>query len=265
MNETKKRSKVAILLSSKPDFDEIAFKYFVLNLNSNQSLYEFTFPEIDAFYYLEKDYSRESLFKIHKKESSHIYFESTPEYYINIVKAEIEGNLFFICRDNVTFITTNSWEKLYSPPSLFEYLLHGISVSLIAMHPQIGIMTHSETRGCTLDYTKYKADRRIDISLGYICDNCRSIILKQAGKEYLDDICKIINREWIGDINTFDSVAYNLKRFFRFDINKDSGFNKTWWEKFKNSLSDAPKEIFVGVILVLVAAIIGLLFANSGQ
>ncbi len=257
MNENKKRSKVAILLNSEPTFNEYAFKYFILNLNSIQSNYEFVFPEFDEYYFVDKLYNEATLLETHKKGIKEINFESKPDYYVNIIESEIEGNLFFICIGNASFITTNSWQKYFSPPSLFEYLLHGISVSLIAMHPKIGLVTHTETRGCTLDYTKYKADRRVDVSLGYLCDDCKKIISQNAGKEYLEDMYKIINRVWIGDINSFSSVAYNLKHFFKFDINKDSGFNKNFWEKAKEYFPELPKEIVAYLISSIIGGLLG--------
>ena len=154
------------------------------------------------------------------------------------------------------------WEKLFSPPSVFEYLLHCLGASLIFMHPKLNLSSHKETRGCTLDYTKYKMDDKVDIGLGYLCDNCRDAISSGAGEHYLNDISSIVSRNWIGDIGTVDSVAYNLKRFFKFDINKDSGFNKTFWERAKEFFPEIPKEAIVALLSAILGAIIALFFAR---
>jgi hypothetical protein len=253
------REKVAILLLAKPNYDEFALKYFILRLNSIQSTYEFIFPEINYEFYAEKYYTEDGLFDEFERTKNQILFEGEPDYFINIITSKIEGNLFFITRAKITFITTDVWGKIFSPPSVFEYLLHCISASLIFMHPKIYLSSHHETRGCTLDYTMYKMDDKVDIVLGYLCDDCKNIILNGAGENYLKDISTIICRKWIGDIETIDSVAYNLKHFFKFDINKDSGFNKTIWENIKGYLPEIIKEIIVLLIGAIIGAVITLI------
>jgi hypothetical protein len=252
--KSEQRKKVAVLLTSKPNFDAFALKYFILSLNKIQSTYEFVFPEINTSFYDKKYYTRDSLFSSFSEVNKHIGFEGKPDYFINIIKSRIEQNLFWECRSNVAFITTDLWERLFSPPSLFEYLLHCISATLIVF--KTGLGSHTETRGCVLDYTKYKMDDKVDISLGYICDNCKKTIAEGVGLDYLEDISIMISRSWVGDIDTFDSVAYNLKRFFKFDINKDSGFNKTFWERAKEHFPEIPKEAILMLISVIIGAVI---------
>ncbi len=264
-NTNKPREKVAILLTSKPNFDESALKYFILNMNNIQSAYEFIFPEIDKYFYYKKRYSRDELFDLFALIKQDVKFEGEPDYFINIIQPKIGDSLFFECRDNVTFITTDSWERIFSPPSLFEYLLHCVSAALIFMHPKIGLGSHKETRGCTLDYTRYKMDDKVDISLGYLCDSCKKVILDGAGLDYQKDISVMISRKWIGDINDFNSVAHNLKRFFKFDINKDSGFNKTFWEKAKEHFPEIPKDVVITLLSVLIGALITLLVTQLNK
>ena len=194
----KQREKVAILLISKPNFDEYALKYFILSMNNVQSMYEFVFPEINEYLYTEKEYTRDFLFDFFTKAKAGVDFEGEPAYTINILQSHVEDNLFFECRGNVAFITTHMWERLFSPPSLFEYLLHCVSAALIFMHPKIGLESHTETRGCTLDYTRFKMDDKVDISLGYLCDSCKKTILEGAGEDYLKDVSVMISRKWIG-------------------------------------------------------------------
>lgn len=255
-SRSKRREKVAILLTSKPNFNEFALKYFVLSLNKIQSTYEFIFPEINTYFYTEDIYTEDHLFSSVEEVNNGITFENQPDYFIHIVQSKIEGSLFFTCQSNIVFITTDMWEKLFSPPSLFEYLLHCIGASLIFMHPKLNLSSHTETRGCALDYTQYKMDDKVDISLGYLCDNCREAILSNAGEHYLREISAIVSRNWIGDISAVDSVAHNLKRFFKFDINKDSGFNKTFWERAKEHFPEMPKEVIIALISVIIGAIL---------
>lgn len=262
------RKVVAILPNSPPDYNEEALRYFLLSINKIQKYYEFVFPEIQSknnnleFYYTTKHYEKDELFSSYKSHASkYFYFEQKPDYIINIISSAIGENLFFICDKNISFITTNNWERTFSPPSLFEYLLHCIMASLLFMNEKISISSsHRETRGCCLDFTYYKMDDRVDIALGYICDSCKEKILQAANKDYLEEIEHIISRKWIGELNQSESVAHNLKKFFNFNINKDSGFNKTTWEKVIEHFYEIPK----GIILLIAGAIIGIILTNIG-
>jgi len=261
------RKIVAILPNSPPNYNEEALRYFLLSINKIQKYYEFVFPEIKdtnnhiEYYYSQNYYEIEELFSSYKLHArKNFYFEQKPDYIINIISAIMGDNLFFICRENICFITTNNWERTFSPPSLFEYLLHCIIASLLFMNDKISISSHRDTRGCCFDYTYYKMDDRVDIVLGYICDACKEKILKAVNRDYLKEIEHIISRQWIGELNQSESVAHNLKKFFNFDINKDSGFNKTAWEKVKEHFYEIPK----GIILLIAGAIIGILITNIG-
>lgn len=56
------RKVVSILLTSKPNYDEFAFKYFLLSLNKIQNYYEFIFPEIREYYHAGRHYDGNELF-----------------------------------------------------------------------------------------------------------------------------------------------------------------------------------------------------------
>lgn len=254
------RKVVSILLTSKPNYDEFAFKYFLLSLNKIQNYYEFIFPEIREYYHAGRHYDGNELFNLFEKEVKSAiqrYSETKPDYLINVITPSFGKNLFFRSEGNVAFITTDTWEKYFSPPSLFEYLSHCI-IGCLSFMENMNLSSHHDTKGCCLDYTYFKTDNRVVIVLGYICDNCKQKIINGMGKEYFVEIMRIISREWIGNINDFGSTAYNLKNFFDFDINKDSGFNKTFWEKTKDHLHEIPKDITVGAV----ALILGFLFGR---
>lgn len=256
------RKIVSILLTSEPNYDEFAFKYFLLSLNRIQNHYEFLFPETHKYYYTNEYYDIDVLFNLFEEKVEpdiKIYSESWPKYWanINIITSPFGENLFFACRGNVAFITTHRWERYFSPPSLFEYLLHCIIGCLLFME-NINLFSHRDTRGCCLDYTFFKENNRVDIALGYICDKCKEKITNTIGKEYLAETLQMISREWVGNIDDFGSVAYNLKNFFKFNINKDSGFNKTFLEKVKDHFHEIPKEI----LIVAISLIMGILFGH---
>ena len=250
-----RRKKVAIIAGSVPNYPLLAFKYFILSLNQHQDFYEFTFPDIDEHWLNSKEYVQEDLmakfaYRITKTDIN-------ADSYIAIISGSISGNMFFMTAGNLAIITTDVWEKYFSPPSLFEYLLHCIGANLLYMHPDLNVDSHLDTRGCVIDYTRIKADDQVDIALGYICDEHREEIKESVGTEYLTQFQKIISRKWIGSTTERDSVAYNLKHFFRFDLEKDSGFNKTFWERAVSTFDELPKEgvkIFMEAIKALILA-----------
>ena len=233
------RQKVGILLgapttcwaaSSRRDYDVLPLRYFILALNRVQTAYEFSFPDHEPVP-TAKECTEEEL--LQKVESIRGAISPGVDYLIIITTSRISGNLFFTTASPVAAITTDTWEKYFSPPSLFEYLLHCLSACLLFMHPKLHLDSHRDTRGCVLDYTGWKPDDRVDIALGYICDSDRTHIRQRLGDSFLEEMHSVISRKWIGSTNDHGSVAYNLKHYFRFDIDRDSGFNKNFWERAK--------------------------------
>jgi hypothetical protein len=251
------RQMVAILLSEPINYDLIPFRYFILSLNKIQSIYEFCFPDIELVLD-QREYSEEHLLSSVAEVADAL--SANFDYSIAIITNSIEGNLFFTSRGKVAVITTDCWEQYFSPPSIFEYILHCVMASLLFMHPSLDLDSHLETRGCVLDYTRLKADDRIDIALGYICDSDCESIKRQVGEDYLKQIQSVISRQWIGAVNERNSVAFDLKHFFRFDIERDSGLNKTFWERTRAKLDDVPlevtKTILQAVTTLLLAAVL---------
>lgn len=251
------RKSVAIIFGTKPNFERVPFKYFVLGLNRVQAEYEFTFPDCeDGAEGTPTD-----------KKSLYTYFSDlkkvagiSPDYWIVIVASPIEGNVFFTTEGTTTIITTDSWNKHFSPPSIFEYLVHCISAGLVFMHPKLDLSSHEDTRGCLLDYTRLKEDDRIDIALGYICDSDRKHIEAKLGAGYFQAVQSMIDRKWLGSIEIPGSVAYQLKAFFNFSIDRDSGFHKTFRqkaiEKFEDYPLEAAKLATEAVIAILLAFIL---------
>ena len=184
------------------------------------------------------------------------------DHFISIITNSFDNNYFLNATNKTSVITTDIWDKHFSPPSLFEYLLHCIYTCLLYSQVVnknviltddqflINIGSHRDTRGCIADFTRQKYDDRIDISLGYICEEHTKEIKLYYGEEYLKEFQFVIERKWIGSIEEKNSVAYNLKHIFKFNINKDSGFNKNCWDKIKDKFYEIPASL-TGEILKL--------------
>lgn len=261
-----KKIKIAIIFGTKPNFDKYAFKYFILYVNKIQSVYEFCFLDVTNFPFekgvvdFDSSHSRVARFVEENK--------LIADHYIAIITNSFNNNFFFNAEKRTSVITTDIWDKHFSPPSLFEYLLHCIFTCLIYSQNHskeaelsddqmlINIGSHRDTRGCIADFTRQKYDDRIDIILGYICEEHSEEIRCYYGQEYLEQIQYVIERKWIGDIQEKESVAYNLKHIFKFDINKDSGFNKNWWEKMQNKFYEIPGTLTGEIFKIIITALL---------
>lgn len=247
------RIKIAIIFGTNPNFEKYAFKYFILYVNKIQKTYEFCFPDVSN-YPFEKGIVN---FKTSHEKVNDFVIENkmTADHYVTIITNSFDNNYFFNAEKKTSIITTDIWDKHFSPPSLFEYLLHCIYTCLIYSknlpkgriltkeQQSIEIGSHSDTRGCIADFTRQKYDDRIDITLGYICEEHTKEIKTYYGEEYLIEIQNVIDRKWIGSIDDKESVAYNLRHIFKFNINKDSGFNKSLWDEIKCKFYEIPGSL----------------------
>ena len=130
--------------------------------------------------------------------------------------------------------------------------------------PSVIINPHKETVGCIADFAGNKYDDRIDIALGYICERHQDEIRTVFGEQYLDETIMVLERKWIGNLDEKGSVAYNLKHIFKFNIEKDSGFNKTAWDKLKEKFYEIPGNIVGEVLKVILTAFITYLLVKYG-
>jgi len=262
---------VSVLLLSEPDYDEFALKYFLLYLNKIQDYYEFAFPEPrdeSIFnFYSQDTYDTEELFSSFEQVRSKVGFDfgTAPVFFIVIINSRIDSakanasDLFWDTRGNTAFITTRKWEGVFAPPSLFEYLMHCVIACLVQMNKKIHLDSHVEVRGCYLDYTYYKENDRVDIALGYVCDRCKTA-LSEVGPDYYSQLAHVLSRTWIGNIRDFGTVAFNLKNFFNFDIDKDSGFRepeKTRREKIIDWFYSVTNQAATSLVLIIVGAVAG--------
>lgn len=266
--------KIAIIFGQKPDFNSSAFKYFILSLNKLQKTYEFFFPDVRRYVF------EEGIFKYNDANEIVEEFISSKsiiaDFTICINTGAFDNNFFFNCEPETktAVTTTHIWDKFFSPPSLFDYLVHTIYTCLIysqitnrtdlLQSADINIHSHPETKGCIADFTRNKIDDRIDIAIGYICEKHSEEITEVFGEEYLHEVQFIIDREWIGYKEEKGSIAYNLKHIFKFDIHKDSGFNLNWWEKCREKFYDIPAEGISEIVKILITAIIASILVKYG-
>jgi hypothetical protein len=264
------RLKIALLLGNKPNFNIYAFKYFILSLNKLQKTYEFSFPTLSEYYIPNAENEAKDCITIIKKAVEKNKVVS--DYSIAIIRSSIRNDYFAWPEYDCAVITTNHWEKYFAPPSLFEYLLNSIYYCLFSSHvkqtkkdrhdpiPDELLDPHNETIGCLFDFAENRFDNRIYVALGYICDNHKKELIDIYGQQYVDESLAIIERNWIGNLEEKDTVAYNLKHNFKFDIYKDSGWKKSFWDLIKDKFYEIPGSLVnEGLKIILIALMAALL------
>jgi hypothetical protein len=264
------REKVAVFFLADPDFNKYACEYLILKLNEVQTSFEFeihnaTAENLKPFgtkKYYPKSFLLDEFSKIIKLTPKSLPNEDN--YFIGIAKMGIEEgeDLFFSTRKNMAIITTKGWEKALSPPSVFEYITSSLAGTLIEMsmrtHASHEIDYHPQTRGCLIDYTDDKQENRVDVLLGYICDSCKAHIEKSLGSEVILSLQKMCSHDWIGETDDKVHAAYNVKKFFKVDLNKDTGFNKTTMEKLRDDLPKFAVQLIIAAVSTIATAIITL-------
>jgi hypothetical protein len=264
--EVLKRKKVIVLLLNKPNLEALGLKYMILSLNKMQSCFEFEFPETTGYptgYPMEEtDYNDPDvpLFNFEKivKEK-----DLKGDYFIGVVSGQIGNKWFWGQKGSFGVVTTVDWKKQFAPPSVLEYVIHCVVSLLMVMSDETGrIQSHHPTRGCCLDYTVLKEEDKIDIGLGYICDECKSRIKQNIGEKYLECFEKMHSMKWLGYVEEKGTVANDLKRYFRIDLNKDTGYSKTRRERMTDGIKDITRQVTVSVLAASIALAIGIIIGR---
>jgi len=141
----------------------------------------------------------------------------------------------------LSVITSDFWEKIFSPPSLFGYIASSVFIcslhSLSRDYTGSELKVHSRTKGCIFDFTPFKFDRRTLVSNPILCQSCKkslhkleTIIRNQSGDHQFSlmaNLNQVLSREWIGSPEKRDSSAYNLNKIYKYNVDRNSGFYKT--------------------------------------
>jgi hypothetical protein len=173
-------------------------------------------------------------------------------------------------------ITSKDWNKNFSPPSLFEYIVSSVFICGIFFlnYDCGGTLRPHKDKGCLFDYTYYKPNRRINISNSNLCLGCsekleelESLIDTHTKKKsnLLKNVRSILDHKWMGSPDERNTPLYNLKKNYRYDIDRNSGFYKGTLEKFRDSILDKFPEWTIGTIIVgIIGTILAILGIGNG-
>lgn len=241
--------KIAIWFEAEQEFDLPPFSFFVASANVAQQSFQFYFPDPPDSLTYESAGQRLA--------AGERIFEDAYDVYVFISASFLEGNFFFVENGPLVHITTHGWQEHFSPPSVFEYLFHSIMCgALYALSNDMH--SHEEfTMGCQFEYTRVKELDRVCIASGFICREHCDIIRTEFGEAVLADVESLFKFGWLGASDEQGSVAYKMKDLFSYDLRKDSGYKKTFFERVQANIDaiwfDIAKELFKGVVLIAVA------------
>jgi hypothetical protein len=79
----------------------------------------------------------------------------------------------------------------------------------------------------------------------------------------LGNLGSVLNNTWMGNPDEPNTPFYNLKRNYRYDIHRNSGFHKGQIEKFRDSIIDKFPEWTIGTIIVGIVTTVSAIFWNN--
>jgi hypothetical protein len=267
-------------------FDQTACAHLLLQMNKVQGIFDFQVITLDkkdnfnlATTSVNPQYFDNEISKM--KNTGNSKFQGI-DYWIGVSSKGITQGYFLLApkststvgklNEKVAIVTSKDWDREFSPPSLFEYIAMSVlicSLYLISYDFNADLTPH-KTKSCIFDFTRDKIQRRILVSNPILCTTCRntlSILEKNIQTKtgiqiaLINDIEDLLNREWMGSPEKRDSPLYNLKKLYKYDVDRNSGFYKNWTEKFSEAIVDRLAEWTVGNVAGgIIGGLIAILF-----
>jgi hypothetical protein len=265
--------KIGIILGKLPKVNYAALKYFILQLNKLQSIYEFQFipadPENEFIKKLsdKSNVDREEIrsqidnftidYKNYLEDQVEYYSLSKyyPDHYILVTTAIFKDNYYLTQKEQISIIALGNWENSMAPPSLIEFIqILVLRLTVAAFSPSVLNSIHLGTKSCLFDFTPFLADVKFKIFQGFICDDCKKVLLKSGIIKDINGFIRILNKEWIGDIEKPGSPA-NIMSSLGYNLFITKGLISTNWEKILNLIQqEGTKQILriLGTILIMI-------------
>ena len=281
------------------DFEQVACAHLILQMNSIQSLFdfqiitlfkdedqEFKIDDPETLHNFDKEIAKmEKLADDNNKKNNRKKFKNI-DYWIGITSKAIiddeghDGHFLATLTENresqklVGLITSKDWNKNFSPPSLFEYITLSVyicGIYFLNYHYKGSLRPHKD-KGCIFDYTYYKLNKRISISNPGLCIGCNekleeleSLINTDTKKNsnLIKNVKSVLDHKWMGSPDERNTPLYNLKKNYRYDIDRNSGFHKGQIEKIRDSIIDKFPEWTVGTIIVGIVTTVSAIFWNN--
>jgi hypothetical protein len=161
---------------------------------------------------------------------------------------------------------------------LFEYIALSVyicGIYFLNYHYKGSLRPHKD-KGCIFDYTYYKPNKRISISNPGLCIGCNEKLedleleidsnLTNKKSNLLRNLGSVLNNKWMGNPDEPNTPFYILKRNYRYDIHRNSGFHKGQVEKIRDTIIDKfPEWTVAPIMLGIIGAILAILGIRGGE
>jgi hypothetical protein len=209
-----KVSHIRIKFIDRPEFNKDAFAYLVYELNKLQRNWAF---EVD-FDVL----NMRVLSTSEREECGTDYLcytiQSVGRQVIGITNNALGRDRFWQNRDTVSVISTHNWDRLYAPPSVYEFLAHAVVVQSILIHlsahcgglPEGAFAFGRVAYGDLFQFSPRRSAMKAQVLAGHLSRDGEQLLLNCFGAQYLSVATEMLMLEWLYS----DRVVDNLERSF---------------------------------------------------
>jgi len=274
-------TKIGILHTYFDPRTEAALKYLVLQMNSVQKSFEFSFlPMRDDPFLLDLEAERpldhmlitegippfcaSYLSFLRDQGEAFGIVASTPDCIVILSRARLSNRWYVMGDNNWALLALGEWEDVMAPPSFIEFSL--------ALLVQIGAYTacgehsprsHSETKGCLFDFTANLLEARFKALTGFLCSACTDTIRKARSEELVKDMRLLLERHWLGRSDDPQGVS-NIARKLGFPLFSTNGLSPTFGERLRSSLEQEGTKVILDLVKALLLASILLWLGLKG-
>lgn len=233
-----------------------ALKYFILHLNTIQSLLEFEvlpsndesdiWPLLRSDNSLDRDEMRDdalgfagAYLDFLRRQSEHFRLNAQhPDHLVVISPARFKDNFYTMQEGQLTILAMGNWSRAMAPPSLLEFLyVLIVRYALAAAYPALRAEVHYATRGCLFDFTAHLSDLRFKVLNAYLCSTCKTALERAAGADAVVQLSQVLAKTWVGQPHVRGTPAAIMSKL-GYDLFLTSGARATTWEKFKKRLEE---------------------------
>jgi hypothetical protein len=92
------------------------------------------------------------------------------------------GDLFYaVSKQHIRLVALGWWKKIMAPPSPVEaFVMLALRHAIALRCRYFAANTHVGTKGCLFDFTDDLAEARFKVLLGFICDECRRVLVSSG-------------------------------------------------------------------------------------
>lgn len=180
-----------------------------------------------------------------------------PNYFIVVSMARFTDNFYNLREPGISVIALGNWKRSMSPPSIFEFIQTLIVREAVSsVCPALRKSIHLGSKACICDFNQELSDVRLKVLNGFVCSYCRRALDGAGQKSLADEVERVLDRSWIGDLSSTTSVASILSKL-GVNLFLTKGLVPTWSERFLSAIrEDGVTELIKLIFAVVLAGLL---------